>query len=122
MKERKKYGRYLCIRIPRYSGHQRDSIVQVFFNAEVKKQDKAHGEVASILTYNVENRLGCAIGFAYYSVRKDHMFIREFHARRGFADAIFLPLPSAGKPALVAELKYGRTADTAIQQIMDRKC
>ena len=33
-----------------------------------------------------------------------------------------LPLPSAGKLALVVELKYDRSASAAIQQIKDRKC
>ena len=34
------------------------------------------------------------------SVRKDYKLIRELPAGRGFADVIFLPLLSAGKPAL----------------------
>lgn len=83
--------------------------------------DKAHGDVASILTYNDENSLGCAIGLAYYSARKDYMLIRELPAGHGFADVVFLPLPSCDKPALVVELKYDRTADAAIQQIKDRR-
>ena len=77
-------------------------------------------EVSSILTYNDENSLGCAIGLAYYSARKDYMLIRELPTGRGFADIVFLPLPHAGKPALVVELKYDKTANTAIQQIKDR--
>ncbi len=83
--------------------------------------DKAHAEVASILTYNDENSLGCAIGLAYYSARKDYKIIRELPAGCGFADIVFLPLPSAGRPALVIELKYDKTADTALQQIKDRR-
>ena len=83
--------------------------------------DRAHGEVASILTYNDENRLGCVIGLAYYSARKDYMLIREFPAGKGFADVVFLPLSSAGRPALVIELKYDKTGDAAIRQIKDRK-
>ncbi|MDE6202417.1 MAG: AAA family ATPase [Lachnospiraceae bacterium] len=82
--------------------------------------DRAHMEVASILTYNDENSLGCAIGLAYYSARKDYRLIREMPAGHGFADVIFLPLPCSGKPALVVELKYDKTAYTAIQQIKDR--
>ena len=39
--------------------------------------DRAHMEISSILTYNDENSLGCAIGLAYYSARKDYMLIRE---------------------------------------------
>ncbi len=83
--------------------------------------DKAHMEVASILTYNDENLLSCAIGLAYYSARKDYKFIREFPTGRGFADVVFLPLPHTDKPALVVELKYDKTADTAIKQIKERK-
>lgn len=82
--------------------------------------DRAHTEVASILTYNDENSLGCAIGLAYYSARKDYMLIREFPSGRGFADVVFVPLPSSGRPALVIELKYDKTANAAIQQIKDR--
>lgn len=40
--------------------------------------------------------------------------------RNGSADVVFLPLPSAKKPALVVELKYDKTAVAAIQQIKDR--
>ena len=83
--------------------------------------DRAHAEVASILTYNDENSLGCAIGLAYYSARKDYRIIRELPTGRGFADIVFLPLPSSGKPALVIELKYNKSADTALQQIKDRR-
>ena len=83
--------------------------------------DRAHTEAASILTYNDENSLGCAIGLAYYSARKDYRLIRELPAGKGFADIVFLPLPSVNKPALVVELKYNKTADTAIQQIKNRR-
>ncbi|MDE7416722.1 MAG: ATP-binding protein [Lachnospiraceae bacterium] len=82
--------------------------------------DQAHMEAASILTYNDENSLSCAIGLAYYSARKDYRLIRELPTGRGFADIVFLPLPSVAKPALVVELKYDKSANTAIQQIKDR--
>ena len=83
--------------------------------------DLAHTEVASILTYNDENSLACAISIAYYSARKDYKMIRELPTGRGFADIVFLPLPHRNKPALVVELKYDKSAHTAIQQIKDRK-
>ncbi len=82
--------------------------------------DKAHTEVASILTYNDENSLGCAIGLAYYSARKDYKIIRELPTGRGFADVVFLPLPKTGKPALIIELKVNKSAETALQQIKYR--
>ncbi len=86
-----------------------------------KELDKAHSEVASILTYNDENSLGCAVGLAYYSARKDYKLIRELPAGKGFADIVFLPLPHTNKPAMVVELKYDRSVSAAIQQIKDRQ-
>ncbi len=83
--------------------------------------DRAHTEAASILTYNDENSLACAIGLAYYSARKNYRLIRELPSGHGFADIVFLPLPSVKKPALIVELKYDKTAHTAIQQIKDRQ-
>lgn len=83
--------------------------------------DRAHTEVASILTYNDENSMACAIGLAYYSARKDYVLIREFPSGKGFADIVFLPLPHTDKPALVVELKYAGSAGSAIQQIKERQ-
>ena len=94
--------------------------------------DRTHMEVASILTYNDENSQSLAdalsdkdlcalIGLAYYSARRDYRLIREFPAGKGFADVVFLPLPHTAKPALVVELKYDKSADTAIRQIRDRQ-
>ncbi len=85
-----------------------------------KGLDQAHTEVASILTYNDENSLACAIELAYYSARKDYRLIRELPSGKGFADVVFLPLPAVNKPALVVELKYDMTVNAAIQQIRDR--
>ena len=83
--------------------------------------DRAHTEVASMLTYNDENSLACAIGLAYYSARKDYVLIREFPSGKGFADMVFLPLPHTNKPALIIELKYDKSAETALKQIKNRK-
>lgn len=82
--------------------------------------DRAHMEISSILTYNDENSLSCAIGLAYYSARKYYRLIREFPTGHGFADVVFPPLQSVNKPALLVELKYNDSADTAIRQIKDR--
>lgn len=82
--------------------------------------DLAHTEVSSVLTYNDENSLSCAVGLAYYSSRKDYRLIREFPTGKGFADVVFLPLPHTDKPALVVELKYDKNAETAIKQIRER--
>jgi len=86
-----------------------------------KALDKAHMEIASILTYNDENSLACSIELAYYCARKDYRLIREMPTGRGFADVVFLPLPSVRKPAVIVELKYDKNVQAAIQQIKDRQ-
>lgn len=73
------------------------------------------------MTYNDENSLGCAIGLAYYSARKDYRMIRELPTGKGFADVVFLPLPHTNNPALVVELKYDKNVESAISQIKDRR-
>lgn len=83
--------------------------------------DRANTQVASILTYNDENSLGCAVSLAYYSARKDYKMVREMPAGRGFADVVFLPLPSCVKPAVIVELKYDRSARSAISQIREKQ-
>ena len=83
--------------------------------------DRAHREVASILTYNDESCLGAAVSLAYYSARRDYRMIREFPTGRGFADVVFLPLPGRRKPAIVVELKFDKSASAALAQIRERQ-
>ena len=48
--------------------------------------------------------------------------IRELPAGRGFADLVFLPRREYPEiPALIIELKWNHSAETAIQQIKEKK-
>ena len=82
--------------------------------------DKAHSENASILKYNDENSLACVISIAYYSARRTYFMYREVSAGKGYADIVFVPRNNVITPALVVELKYNRSAESAIRQIKDR--
>ncbi|MCD8370461.1 MAG: ATP-binding protein [Clostridiales bacterium] len=73
----------------------------------------------SILRYNDENSLSCAITLAYYTARNYYEIIRELPAGKGFADLAFLPRKHVDKPAMLVELKYDRDADSAIRQIKE---
>ena len=79
--------------------------------------EKAHLEM-SHLQYNDENALAYTVSLAYYAARQQYLIIRELPTGKGFADLVFLPKRRFGSlPALVVELKWNRTADTAIEQI-----
>ena len=49
--------------------------------------------------------------------------VRELPSGRGFADFVFIPKPEyiSNYPALVVELKWNKDAQTAIQQIKEKK-
>ncbi|MCD8104572.1 MAG: ATP-binding protein [Lachnospiraceae bacterium] len=81
----------------------------------------AHETCASSLEYNDENSLSCAILLAYYTARNYYEIFRELPSGKGFADIAFLPRKDTNKPAMIIELKYNKSADTAIQQIHDNR-
>ena len=82
----------------------------------------AHETYTSILTYNDENSLSCVLTMAYFTAPAYYNVIREMPAGKGFADFVFIPRSNAGfRPAMVVELKYNQSADTAIKQIKEKR-
>ena len=79
--------------------------------------EQCHQDSTSILKYNDENSLACVITIAYYAAIKDFIVIRELPTGKGFADLVLLPKRNVNKPAMVIELKYNKTAESAIDQI-----
>jgi len=83
--------------------------------------DAAHDEHTSILSYNDENSLACVLSIAYYYAYNDYIIHREYATGKGFADLVLIPRKNVNSPAVVIELKYNQTADTALSQIKCRK-
>lgn len=79
--------------------------------------DKIHSDNTSVLRYNDENSLACVLTIAYYTARRYYLFIRELPSGKGFADIVLLPRTACKHPAVVLELKYNHSAETAITQI-----
>ena len=46
---------------------------------------------------------------------------RELPAGKGFADLVFKPRKNCNSPALIVELKYDKSADSAIEQIKNKQ-
>ena len=82
--------------------------------------EAAHERNASILKYNDENSLACALGLAFYSARNKYKIVREMPTGRGFADMVFVPWHNVNLPAIVVELKWKQTAQTALDQIREK--
>ncbi len=82
----------------------------------------AHDTYTSVLKYNDENSLSCVLTMAYFTAPAYYNIIREMPAGKGFADFAFIPRANAGyRPAMIVELKYNQSADTAIKQIKDNR-
>ena len=82
----------------------------------------AHETYTSVLTYNDENSLSCVLTMAYFTAPAYYEIIREHPAGKGYADFIFKPRANAGwRPAMIVELKYNKSADTAIRQIKEKR-
>ncbi len=84
--------------------------------------ERSHDMYTSVLKYNDENSLSCAITMAYYAAPAYYTVVRELPAGKGFTDLVFIPRKEAGsRPAMIIELKWDDTADTAIKQIEERR-
>ncbi len=90
----------------------------------VEEVEKIHNRYASAISYNDENSLSGIITLAYLN-SMDRYFtpIRELPSGIGFADFVYIPKPEyrVKYPALVVELKWDKDAESAIDQIREKK-
>ena len=87
--------------------------------AEAVRQ--AHFETSHI-QYNDENALSYTISLALYAARNFYTVHRELSGGKGFADIVFVPRKRfLDKPALVVELKWDKSAESAIKQMKEKK-
>ena len=85
--------------------------------AVAKGIDQAHDEHTSILSYNDENSLACVLSVAYIWAKNEYVIHREYATGKGYADLVMIPRRNVSKPAIVIELKFNHSTDTAIDQI-----
>lgn len=86
--------------------------------------EKIHSDYVSVIQYNNENSLSSVLAIAYLSAMQYYFKpVRELPTGRGFADFVYIPKPEYKKdyPAILVELKWNKKAETAMDQIKDRK-
>lgn len=82
---------------------------------------QAHFETSHI-QYNDENALSYTISLALYAARNFYTIHRELAGGKGFADLVMIPKKQfQGKPALIIELKWDKSARGAIAQIKEKQ-
>ena len=89
-------------------------------DAVAKALDESHIHVTSNRSYNNEDALQSAIYLAYlYALNKYNVY-KELTTGKGFADVVYVPVfPDI--PAMIIELKHNKSAESALDQIKDKK-
>lgn len=82
--------------------------------------EKAHNVGTAPLFYNDEQALRSVIRFAYISCIDEFLRIDELPSGKGYADVVYLPKKGSNMPILVIELKWNKSAGSAIEQIRSR--
>ena len=89
--------------------------------AVAKIFDEAHQDYTSILTYNNENSLANVIAISLFlSTTNTYNVVRKLPTGKVYADLVYLPKSGVNKPALLIELKFDKSAQTAITQIKEK--
>lgn len=89
--------------------------------AVAAQMEKIHAEETAPLHYNKEESLRSVVKLAYYTYRDHYLQWEELPAGEGYADIVYLPKHDSDWPALVIELKWNKTAEGAIAQILKKK-
>ena len=86
--------------------------------------EKIHNQYTSVIEYNDENSLSSVLTIAFLETMNYYFKpIREMPTGRGFADFVYIPKPAyrGDYPALVIELKWNKSAETALEQIKEKR-
>lgn len=83
--------------------------------------EKVHNTSIAPTFYNNEQALRSVIRFAYISCIEEYMEIQELSSGKGYADVVYLPRKVSDKSAMVIELKWNKSAESAIKQIEDKQ-
>lgn len=78
--------------------------------------EAVHDDMHEFKEYSSEHTLKCVIHLAYYAAQDEYYLRFEENAGKGIADCLMVP-KKHGLPGIVLELKYGRSAKEAVEQI-----
>lgn len=89
-------------------------------DAVAEQIERIHRQECTPLHYNREQSLRAVIKMAFFAYRDHYMQFEELAGGTGYADIVYLPRRYSDYPALVIELKWEDTKETAIHQIKER--
>lgn len=81
--------------------------------------EQVHDIEIPLFKYSDENSLSCVVTLAYLYARDFYRVEREEKSGKGYCDYLFTPLDKTD-PAIILELKYGTSAEEALNQIKQK--
>lgn len=82
--------------------------------------EEMHKAICAPIHYNSEESLRSVIRHAYLACSEEFTREEELPSGHGYADIVFRPKRESRLPAILVELKWNKTAKSAIHQIKDR--
>lgn len=82
--------------------------------------ENTHETEITTRNYNNEQALRYTIITAYLSAIDHYFRFEELASGKGYSDILFLPKKTSAKPALLIELKWDKSAEKAIRQIIEK--
>ena len=64
--------------------------------------------------------MACVLSIAYIWAKNEYIIHREMATGKGYADLVMIPRRNVDRPALIIELKYNNSVNTAISQIKQK--
>ncbi len=85
-----------------------------------KAIEKIHREEFEPRHYNNEQSLRSVIKLAFFAYKDKYTQLEELASGEGYADIVYLPKKAVDMPILVIELKWNKSAKTALDQIRNK--
>ncbi|MDO4337172.1 MAG: AAA family ATPase [Eubacteriales bacterium] len=116
-----KHGkRQELVRIIERSDQLLDATLRMDGDAVAEILEEVHETNTAPQYYNNEQALRSVVIMAYISCVDHYLRFEELASGKGYSDILFLPNSMSEKPALLIELKWNKSAEKAITQIMNK--
>ncbi|EOS70847.1 hypothetical protein C818_01445 [Lachnospiraceae bacterium MD308] len=108
------------VKAVRRSDRLLDATLQMDADVVAEILEEVHGLNTSPQNYNNEQALRSVVVMAYLSCIDHYLKFEELASGKGYSDLLFVPDKTSGKPALIVELKWDKSAKSAVEQIKQR--
>ncbi len=97
-----------------------EDVINMNEDAVADAIEEIHRRECTPLHYNNEQSLRTVIKLGFFAYRDKYLQFEELPSGNGYADIVYMPIKYSNCPVLVIELKWDKTAISALDQIKDR--